>query len=134
MKCQVESSQTQRMGISPGEMQEVQGWEAHHSGQFLQAEAQKPPGTPRTFGNKIKWLVAMDKKAWFDFNVDISKILEITSKGSVDKWIIMNNPYVKEMLMSSQIIKIESVMHLTGCWQQPIKWMDEWSMIIQMNK
>ena len=36
--------------------------------------------------------------------------------------------------MSSQIIKIDSTAHLTGCLQQSIRCTDEWSIIVQMNK
>ena len=63
--------QRQRTGASPGEMQEAQGREAHHSAQSLQAEAQVPPKTSNTAGNKIKWPAAADKKAWNDFDSDI---------------------------------------------------------------
>ena len=59
MKCQVESSQTK----------EVQGREAHHSAQSLQAEAQNSPGTLKTFGKKIKWPVATDKKSMARFHL-----------------------------------------------------------------
>ena len=83
-KCQVELSQMQCIGISPSEMREVQGQEAHHSTQSLQAETQNSPGTLKTFGKRIKWPTATDKKVWHDFDEDISEILEITSKGSVD--------------------------------------------------
>ena len=61
MKCQVETSQRQRTGVSPGETQETQGWEAHHSAQFLQAEAQVPQKILNMAGNKIKWPAATDK-------------------------------------------------------------------------
>ena len=63
MKCQMDSSQTQRAGIPPGETQEVQGWVAHHSAQSIQAEAQYSPGTPKTLGKRTKWPTATDKKA-----------------------------------------------------------------------
>ena len=159
-------------------LQGVQGREAHHSAQSLQAEAQNQSGTPKTFGKRIKWPATTDKKAWHDFDEYISEILEITSKGSVDKrlkttakiivsyaaerygykeekknvtgkenwrerkikkteerpkhpsparpeywtgrqeickWIITNNPYVKKVLVSLQITKIERSSYLTGC-------------------
>ena len=66
----------------------MQGWEAHHSAQSLQAEAQDSPSTPKTLGKRIKWPAATGKKAWYDFDEDVSEILEITSSGqhdSVDK-------------------------------------------------
>ena len=88
MKCQVESSQMQHAGIPPGETQEVQGREANHSAQSLLAGAQDLPGTPKTFGKRIKWPAATDKKAWHDFDEDNSEILEITAKGSVDKRLV----------------------------------------------
>ena len=73
-------------GIKPGAAPEkVQAREGHHSAQSLQAEAQDSPGTPKTVGKRIKWPAATVKKSWHDFDEDISEILEITSKGSVDK-------------------------------------------------
>lgn len=80
MRCQVQSNQQQRAGIFPGE---TQGREAHHSAQSLQAEVQVGPDTP--FRRKIKWPPASNKHAWHEFDVDISEILKITSRGSVDK-------------------------------------------------
>ena len=88
MKCQVESSQTQRAGIPLGVTPEFQGREAHHSAQSLQAEAQDLPDTPKTFEKTIKWPATTDKKTWHDLDQFISEILEITSKGSVDKRLI----------------------------------------------
>ena len=85
MKCQVETSQRQRTGVSPGETQETQGREAHHSAQSFQAEAQVPPKTLNTAGNKIKWPAAADKKAWNDFDSDICEILTVSAKDAVDK-------------------------------------------------
>ena len=76
MKCQAESSQMQSVGISLGEMQEVQGQEAHHSTQSLQPEVQNSPSTCRKFGKKIKWPQIKED------------IREMTSKGSVDKRLI----------------------------------------------
>ena len=56
----------QHAQIPPSETQEVQGWEAHHSAQSLHAEAQDLPGTPKTFGKRIKWPADTNKKAWHD--------------------------------------------------------------------
>ena len=44
--------------------------------------------TKNILKKKIKWPTAKDKKAWHDFDKDIIEILEITSKGSVDKRLI----------------------------------------------
>ena len=66
----------------------MQDREAHYSAQSLQAEAQNSPGTPKTFGKKTEWPVAIDKKALHDFDEDISEILEITPKGSAEKRLI----------------------------------------------
>ena len=85
MKYQMETSQRQRTGASPGETQETQGREAHHSAHSLQAEAQVPRKTSNTARNKIKWLAAADKKAWNDFDSDICEILTVSAKGAVDK-------------------------------------------------
>ena len=38
LKCQVEKTQTHRLGVSPSETQAEQGWEAYHSTKSLQAE------------------------------------------------------------------------------------------------
>lgn len=37
-----------------------------------------------TFWEKIKWPAAVDKKAWHDFDSDISEILKLILEGSVD--------------------------------------------------
>ena len=94
MKCQVETSQGQRTGASPGETQETQGREAHHSAQSLQAEAQVPPKTLNTAGNKIKWPAAADKKALNDFNWDICEILTVSAKGAVDKRLLKTSKII----------------------------------------
>ena len=94
MKCQVETSQRQRTGASPGEMREAQGREAHHSAQSLQAEAQVPPYTSNTAGNKIKWPAAADKKAWNDFDSDICEILTVSAKGAVDKQLLTTSKII----------------------------------------
>ena len=94
IKCQVETSQRQCTGASPGETQEAQGREAHHSAQSLQAEAQVPPKTSNTVGSKIKWPAAADKKAWNDFNSDICEILNVSAKGAIDKRLLTTSKII----------------------------------------
>ena len=47
---------------------------------------------------------------------------------------ITNNPYVKKVLMSLQIIETDKSAYLTGCLQQPIRGADERSIIVQIKK
>ena len=80
IKCQVEKTQMQHAGVSPGETQEVQGWEAHHSAQSLQAEVTET----HTEFRKIKWPTATNRNAWQDFDTNIGEIVDIKAKRSVE--------------------------------------------------
>ena len=57
-----------------------------------------------------------------------------TERQKLCKWLITNNPYVKKVLVSSQIAQIDRSPYLTGCLQQPIRGADERSIIVQINK
>ena len=75
IKCQVEKTQMQHAGVSPGEMQEVQDQEAHHSAQSIQAEVIET----LTAFKKIKWPTTANKNAWHDFNTSIGKIVNVSA-------------------------------------------------------
>ena len=98
--------------IPPSEMK---GQEAHHSVQSLHAEAQDSPGTPNTFGKRIKWPMATDKKAWHDFNENIREIFEITSKGSVDKRLLTT---AKIIVSYAAEWALKSIQERNGRWQR----------------
>ena len=79
IKCQVEKTQTQCIGVFPGETQEVQGQEAHHSAQSPQENVTETC----TVFRKIKWPTAANKNIWHDFDTSIGEVVNISTKESV---------------------------------------------------
>ena len=90
MKGQVEISQALHAGIFRGKTQEMVSLEAHHSA--IPSKQFKSHLThPQHLEKKIKWPAGTDKKAWYIFDEDINEIFEITSKGRVNKRLIIKS-------------------------------------------
>ena len=82
MKCGGGEGPEQRSGTLPGETQEVQGQDTHHSAQSLHAPDQPMSHFPTR--KRIKWPPAKDKTTWQQFDDDVCEILDVTSKGDAD--------------------------------------------------
>ncbi|XP_054628013.1 uncharacterized protein LOC129179159 [Dunckerocampus dactyliophorus] len=84
MKCLAQESATQRTGPSPGETTEEPGRETPHRAQNLQVPSSPAPSIvvqqPR-----IKWPPANQHKVWHQFDEDITRVIESTAKGDVDR-------------------------------------------------
>lgn len=84
MKCREQENILQRTGSNPGETQEEPDPESPHRAQSLQAVE---PSNPCKIvqQKRIKWPPAKSQSVWSQFDTDVSKILETTSRGEVDR-------------------------------------------------
>ena len=101
MGCRKSSKLKQRTG-TPGETEEEQGQEAHHSAQSLHASEESvissgepvtatPSETPvmreaaHNRKGRIQWPTTAERKSWEAFDEDADRILEVTLAGSIEK-------------------------------------------------
>ena len=83
MKCAVETENTQRVGVSPSKTEVEQVPVTNHSAQHHRGWTQSLPD--RVISERIRWPPANNKKAWRDFDEDVSEIIQATSSGNIDQ-------------------------------------------------